>query len=171
MVRQMDDRTVVAMPERFDAFYRREFSSVVGLAYALSGSRYAAEDLAQDAFIAAHEKWDEIGQYDAPGAWVRRVVSNRSVSRYRRLAAETRAVTKVAMQRQEALPELEAEDHEFWDAVRSLPKRQSQAIALFYLEDRSVSDISEILDCSTATAKVHLHRGRQALARKLEVAS
>lgn len=165
----MDDRTVVVLPERFDAFYRREFSAVVGLAYALSGSRYAAEDLAQDAFIAAHEKWDQISRYEAPGAWVRRVVSNRSVSRYRRLAAETRAVTKVAFQRQEPIPELEPRDAEFWDKVRSLPKRQAQAIALFYLEDRSVSDISEVLDCSQATAKVHLHRGRQALAKKLKL--
>ena len=38
----------------FEAFYERELNSVIGLAYALSGSRAAAEDLAQDAFLAAH---------------------------------------------------------------------------------------------------------------------
>ncbi len=46
--------------EEFNAFYKREFSSVVGLAYALSGSRWAAEELAQEAFLAAHRKWKEV---------------------------------------------------------------------------------------------------------------
>ena len=64
---------VVTMPEDFDVFYQREFRPVVGLAYALSGSRIAAEDLAQEAFIAAHQQWEKVGRYESPGAWVRRV--------------------------------------------------------------------------------------------------
>ncbi len=158
---------VVALPERFDSFYRREFSQVVGLAYALSGSRVAAEDLAQEAFMAAHEQWDKISRYEKPGAWVRRVVSNKSVSRMRRKASEARALTRVAVQRQEPLPALEPVDEEFWGAVRSLPRQQSQAIALFYLEDRPVAEIAEILGCATNTAKVHLHKGRRNLAARL----
>jgi RNA polymerase sigma factor (sigma-70 family) len=78
-------------------------------------------------------------------------------------------LARIAVHRQEALPELEPEDEEFWNLVRGLPAKQSQAIALFYLEDRSVADIAQILECSPATAKVHLFRGRQNLATKLNL--
>ncbi|MCJ7725771.1 MAG: hypothetical protein MUP76_05210, partial [Acidimicrobiia bacterium] len=57
----------------FETFYRTEYRPVVGLAYALSGSRIAAEDIAQDAFLAAHKQWDRVAFYDRPEAWVRRV--------------------------------------------------------------------------------------------------
>jgi RNA polymerase sigma factor (sigma-70 family) len=153
--------------ESFESFYRREFREVVGLAYALSGSRLGAEDLAQEAFIAAHQRWDRIGQYDKPGAWVRRVVANKAVSGFRRKAAEAKALARLAGQRRQPLPEMEPEDEDFWRTVRRLPNRQAQAIALFYVEDRSVIEIADILDCSPSTAKVHLFRGRQALAKKL----
>lgn len=157
--------------EPFETFYEREYRSVVGLAYALSGSRAASEDLAQEAFIAAHRNWDRIGAYDKPEAWVRRVVSNLSVSRYRRLTTEAKALTRLAGMRRDTttLPELPAEAEAFWEQVRRLPKRQSQAIALFYLEDRSVADIAEILECSPNTVKVHLHKGRTQLAERLGV--
>ena len=170
MVRHVNDMQVIARPERFDVFYQREFRAVVGLAYALSGSRLAAEDLAQDAFMTAHQQWDEVGRYEAPGAWVRRVVSNKSVSLYRRKAAEARALARVAFDRQIPLPELESADADFWQAVRSLPKRQAQAIALHYLEDRPVAEVAEILGCTASTAKVHLHKGRKNLADRLGVA-
>ena len=163
-----EDEELVVSHESFESFYRREFRDVVGLAYALSGSRLGAEDLAQDAFIAAHQRWDRIGGYDKPGAWVRRVVANNAISGFRRKAAERKAVSRLAGLRQ-PLPELEPEDEEFWQMVRDLPKRQGQAVALFYIEDRSIDEISEILGCSPSTAKVHLFRGRRALAEKLGV--
>lgn len=168
---QAAERGTVTLPERFESFYQREFRSVVGLAYALSGSRWAAEDLAQEAFIAAHRKWDRIGEYESPGAWVRRVVANMAVSLYRRKASEARAIARVAAHRQEALPALEAEDNEFWAAVRALPKRQAQAIALHYLEDRPIVEVADILECSPATAKVHLYKGRIRLAERLRTST
>lgn len=157
--------------EPFERFYEREFRSVVGLAYALSGSRAASEDLAQEAFITAHRNWDRIGAYDKPEAWVRRVVSNLAVSRFRRMKSEAKALTRLAGHRSEVtvLPALPAEAEEFWDEVRRLPRRQSQAIALHYLEDRSIGDIAEILECSPNTVKVHLHKGRNRLADRLGV--
>lgn len=153
--------------ESFESFYRREFRDVVGLAYALSGSRLGAEDLAQEAFLAAHRRWDQIGSYDKPGAWVRRVLANMAVSGFRRRASEAKALARLAGQSRRPLAELEPRDEEFWKKVRQLPDRQAQAIALFYVEDRPVAEIAEILDCSPSTAKVHLFRGRQALAKKL----
>jgi RNA polymerase sigma-70 factor (ECF subfamily) len=153
--------------EAFESFYSREYRKVVALAYALSGSRIGAEDLAQEAFIAAHQRWDRVGGYENPGAWVRRVVANMAISAFRRKKAERNAIERLAIQTRHALPELEPQDERFWALVRELPARQTQALTLFYLEDRSVLEIAEILGCSPATAKVHLFRGRQALAARL----
>ena len=154
--------------EPFESFYERELRSVIGLAYALSGSRTASEDLAQDAFMAAHKSWDKVGRYDKPEAWVRRVVANMSVSLFRRTMREARAIARLGRSHA-VLPELPAEAEQFWAAVRALPKRQAQTIALHYLEDRPVAEIAEILECSEATVKVHLHKGRIRLADRLEL--
>ena len=140
---------------------------MVGLAYALCGSRWAAEDLAQDAFLAAHDRWDRISGYDQPGAWVRRVVANRSISSVRKRRSEATALVRVAFGERPALTEISADGAEFWDAVRSLPRRQAQVVALFYLEDRPVAEIAEILEIAPGTVKKHLFDGRQALARLL----
>ena len=152
----------------FEDFYSEEYAAVVGLAYALSGSRTGAEDLAQEAFLAAHRNWQQIGRYDRPGAWVRRVVANLSVSAVRRRVAEAKALARVAAfgERME-VPDLGAGDPEFWAAVRALPRRQAQVVALFYLEDRAIAEVAAILDMSPGTVKRHLHNGRGTLARRL----
>jgi RNA polymerase sigma-70 factor (ECF subfamily) len=154
-------------PRAFEDFYAQEYAAVVGLAYALSGSRSGAEDLAQEAFFAAHRNWDRIGGYDQPGAWVRRVVANMSVSAFRRRAAEARALGRAALGEHTVLPDLGAGDPDFWNAVRALPRRQAQVIALFYLEDRPIAEIAEILDMTPGTVKRHLYDGRRGLAQRL----
>ena len=168
-MREQLDRAVSRPPAVFEDFYVREYPAVVGLAYALSGSRWGAEDLAQEAFLAAHRDWGRIGSYEQPGAWVRRVVANLSVSAFRRRTAEAKALARMAFTRTEPLPDLAAADPEFWSAVRSLPKRQAQVVALFYLEDRSIADVGEILGMTVGTVKRHLYDGRKALARRLRI--
>ncbi len=150
----------------FDRLYERDYHAVVALAFGLSGSRAAAEELAQDAFLALLRSWDKVSGYSDPAAWVRRVVINHSVSGFRRRAAELRALSRLAGRRQ--LPaELPQPAAEFWEMVRRLPRRQAQVVALYYFEDRSVDDIAEILGCAAPTVKVHLHRARAALAQSL----
>ena len=156
-------------PETFEDFYRREYIPVVGLAYALSGSRSGAEDLAQEAFLAAHRNWGRIAGYEQPGAWVRRVVANLSVSAYRRRAAEAKALARAAFGERTELPDLGATDPEFWAAVRALPRRQAQVVALFYLDDLPIAEVGDILGMTSGTEKRHLYNGRQALARRLQI--
>src|SRR5688500_8799831 len=50
----------------FDVFYQEEYRGLVQLAFVLSGSRSGAEDIAQDALVAAWKKWRELEQ---PLAW------------------------------------------------------------------------------------------------------
>jgi RNA polymerase sigma-70 factor (ECF subfamily) len=153
-------------PGRFDEFARREGRALFAFAWSLTGDAAAAEDLAQEALAAAWRSWDRIGGYDKPGAWARRVVANQAVSRVRRSGREQRALVRLAARTADSV-ELEPADDRFWAEVRRLPERQAQAVALHYLEDRTVAEIATILGCAEGTVKVHLHRGRLALARAL----
>lgn len=153
--------------DSFEVFYRGEYRAVVGLATVLSGSHSAGEDLAQDAFVAAYRKWRRLVEYENPGAWVRRVVVNRSVSRHRRLLTEARGVLHLQRERRE-VPSTELGTDEIWTLVRRLPRRQRQVVVLIYLDRRTANDSASILGCSVATVKTHLARAKRALAQELE---
>ena len=150
------------MRETFDSYYRRDYRSVVGLAYVLTGSQWAAEDLAQDAMIAAHRRWDTISGYDKPEAWVRRVMVNRSRSQFRKLRTEAKTLVKLRSERQQTIAPSEP-NAELWEAVRTLPPRQAQVVALYYWDEMSVVEIAQVLEIGTETAKTHLMRGRSRL--------
>lgn len=152
----------------FAAFALRERRRLVAFAWSLTGDLATAEDVAQEALEAAWHRWDRIGGYDKPGAWARRVVANRAAGRRRRSGRERRALARWAGRPADVV-ELSPADDQFWRAVRDLPPRQSQAVALHYLEDRSIADIAAVLGCAEGTVKVHLHRGRLALARTLDL--
>lgn len=159
----------VTIPASFDAFYRSEFRRMVNIAYALSGSRLAAEDLAQDAMIAAHRQWNRVGALDKPGAWTRRVVINKAASLYQRRRAELRAIARLGPLRGSLPQVLDAESEHLWHEVRRLPRRQAQAVALFYVDDMSVATIAETMGCAESTVKVHLHKARRTLADRLQI--
>jgi RNA polymerase sigma factor (sigma-70 family) len=157
-----------SQPERFEEVYLREFAGVFALAYALSGSRWAAEDITQDAFVVAHRQWGRIGGYDDPGAWVRRVAANLAVSGVRRRLAEARALARLAArQQQQPYAALPGEDGDFWRAVRRLPRRQAQVVALLALGELSTAEVASTLGCSQRTVQVHLQKARVALAERL----
>jgi len=164
-----DDMAVAAGPflEDFTDFYARELRPVIGLAYVLSGSRSGSEDLAQDAFMKAYTRWNQVGSCANPGAWVRKVVSNSAVSGFRRRAAETKALVKFGNTGYVA-PEMSPDAMETWAAVRQLPKRQAQVIALRYYDGMSIADISSILNCSPNTVKTHLQRAKHTLSAQLD---
>lgn len=165
----MNHSKVVAVePDGFDAFYTVELRRLVGLAYVLTGDRSVAEDLANEALLVAHQKWDSISAYEAPGAWVRRVLINRTHSWKRRWLSERVALGKVGGMRELSVVNDYRDVERIWTQVRKLPKRQAQVIALHYLDDLSVEEIARVLECSIPTVKTHLQRGRTALANVLK---
>jgi RNA polymerase sigma-70 factor, ECF subfamily len=161
-----DGPAPLRLPGSFDAFYQEHYSGLVQLALVLSGSRYGAEDIAQDALVAAWKTW---GALEQPLAWTRRVVANLAVSAIRRHIAEGRALVRLAVGRGEPITELPEPDAQFWAAVRALPTRQRQMVALYYLGDCSVGEIAVTLGCAEGTVRATLHKGRLALARRLRL--
>ncbi len=153
---------VVRSTPDFGSFYRSEYAAVTTLTLVLTRSRAAAEDIAQDAFLRAHRDWERVGRFDNPEGWVRRVATNLAMSRFRRVRAETKAILRIGVA--DTATEMSPEAAEFWAEVRRLPTRQAQAIALHYVEDRSVDEIAGALGISAASVKTHLQRARNSLA-------
>ena len=157
----------VRIPGAFEDLYRDDYPAVVALVYGLTGSRWVAEDMAQEAFLRAHRDWEHVGMIDSPGGWVRRVAMNLAKSRWRRLRSEAKAKVRAAERSETSDPEPAAETEAFWQEVRKLPTRQAQAIALRYIEDFSVNEIATVLAVADGTVKSLLHQGRERLRRQL----
>ena len=159
------DALPLAATATFEGFYRRELPGLVALAAALAGPA-AADDIAQEAMLAAYRRWDTVSRLDLPVAWVRRVCANTAVSLLRRRGAEARAVLRLGARPQRVV-ELAPDPDAFWAEVRRLPRRQAQAVALAYVHDLGVAEIAATLGVAEGTVKTHLSRGRAALAVRL----
>lgn len=155
------------VPEDFDALYRREVTGITALASALTGNAEAGADLAHEAFLRAYRAWGTVGTYERPGAWVRRVALNLARDAHRRSSREVRAIDRLANRADRSSPPPDAVDHEFWQAVRDLPQRQREAVALYYVGDLSVADIAEAMEVTAGTVKASLHAARATLAAAL----
>ena len=135
---------------------------MVAIAHALLRYGTTAEDLTQEAFLAAHRNWDRISTYEDPGAWVKRVLINRTTSVRRRLGAELRAIARLGHDPDRGtIPEISPQATEVWDEVRRLPRRQQQAIVLHYVDQLAVQEVSEVMGCSSGAVK-SLPRSRRA---------
>ncbi len=160
------DAATVSLAEPFGVFFQREFHTMVTLAQAVSGDPSAGEDIAADAMLKASQRWETVGSYDRPGAWVRRVTINLATNRRRRLLRE-RDFLRRRRASDAVVPAPPTRDDELMAAVAALPPKQRAAVALRYLEDMSVSDIAAVLECSESTVNSHLHKARTTLARVL----
>jgi len=141
-----------------------EYSRALAFARATSRDWSEAEDLTQEAFVAALRNWSEVARYERPDAFVRRVIANKQVSRVRRRVREDAKAHLVAVNESTVT---ELGDGAFWDAVQQLPMRQRQVVALHYVEDRSIADIAVVLEIAEGTVKSHLHGARHTLAQVL----
>jgi RNA polymerase sigma-70 factor (ECF subfamily) len=152
----------------FETFFRSHLGEVVAIARALAWSGEDPEDLAQEVMVRTYRNWSRVSGYDAPVAWVRRVCLNLALSRRRRLLNEAKA-----WRRHNARPVSPSTGADaagvdpLWEQVRLLPRRQAEAVALFYICDLSVAEIALVQKCSVGTVKVHLSRARATLARQL----
>lgn len=157
---------MTAGSKAFDDFFRAEYPRLVTLGTALTGDRDIARDMAQESLLRAYRSWPRVSAFDRPGAWCRRVLVNLAADRGRRVGREQRALARVDRGSTAPAPEF-GESERFWKAVRALPARQRDVVALHYIDDLSVADIAELLGIAVGTVKAAMHSGRQSLARAL----
>ncbi|HYT79248.1 MAG TPA: sigma-70 family RNA polymerase sigma factor [Actinomycetota bacterium] len=146
----------------FTAFFRSEYPALVRTLYVVVHDRERAQDLAQDAFVQLFARWRRISHYERPDAWLRRVAIRMAVRGIRRERLRPRLEREL-----DPAPLPKPIDIDVLRAIQQLPTSQRAAVALFYLEDRPISEVAEILACAEVTAKVHLHRARKRLAALL----
>jgi RNA polymerase sigma-70 factor (ECF subfamily) len=153
----------------FDAFFAATVTRTTAVVVALRGRDVAADEVVQDAYLRAFERWDEVATMERPDLWVQRVALNMATSQLRRLGAEARAVVRLRGRTPRSSAVDDPLPHErFWRLVRRLPDRQARVVALHYAADLSVVEVAEVLGIAEGTVKSHLHAARARLAVLLE---
>ena len=152
--------------EDFDGFYRDTSRRLLRYAYGLTGDPAEAQDLVQEAYARAWQRWGRLSGYDDPEAWLRLVVNRLSSDRWRRLGV--RRARDAARAPLPPVPPPSEDSVLLVQAMRTLPVAHRRALALHYLLDRSVADIAAETGASTGTVKSWLSRGRAGLAAVLD---
>jgi RNA polymerase sigma-70 factor, ECF subfamily len=153
---------MVSADTGFEALFDKQYPKLVALGTALCGSREIAKELAQETMLRAYGRWDEVSRFDRPDAWLRKVMTNLLIDQHRSSSAEHAAVRRL---RQPVVAESELGE---WEGlVAGLPMRQRLIVTLFYGEDRSIEEISQMLGVSSGTVKAALSRARRRLLRLL----
>ena len=164
VARQAQGCAVADIDNAYAVFFQAEYRSVLRTAFLIVRDPQRAEDVAQDAFVQLYRHWRTVSRYERPDASIpARDDSGLAVRDVKRAHAREVLEPKFPSPLHFGLPDLTV-----LDAVKQLPPMQRAAIALFYLEDRPVAEIAELLSISVSTCTVHLTRGRRRLADLLE---
>jgi RNA polymerase sigma-70 factor (ECF subfamily) len=150
----------------FAEFYAATYDSLCIQLYAHTGEMAEAQDVVQEAYCRAFDRWGSLSSYDDPVAWVRKVAWNLATSRWRRVKT---AAAFAARNREQIADEPDPIRLDLMRALARLPVRQRQALVLHYLADLPIHEIAALTGAAVATVKTWLHRGRVKLDSLLEV--
>jgi RNA polymerase sigma-70 factor (sigma-E family) len=144
-----------ADPDLFDDFFRATYAGSVRLAHLLTGDRWAAEDLAQEAYTRLHPRYAGL---DNPGAYLRVSLVNAAQSFHRRRGREQARLQRAtpppgAADAVEAPDATAGGDDDLLAAIDLLPYRQKAVVVLRYYEDMSEADIAAVVGCRPGTVK------------------
>jgi RNA polymerase sigma-70 factor (sigma-E family) len=151
---QAEDRS-----RSLEGLYGELYQPMVRLAYLLTGSASAAEDVVQDSFTRLHQRWDRVRK---PSAYLRTSVVNACRAFHRRAHRQRARFADLVDD------EVSAETPIVLDALAALPYKQRAALVLRFWEDRPEADIAEFLGCRPATVRSLVHRGLRALREVIE---
>jgi RNA polymerase sigma-70 factor (sigma-E family) len=152
----------------FTEFYARAWDDCLRIVTLSVGNRQLAEDLVAESFTKAWTSWRRIRGLDEPRAWIIRAALNAHVSWWRR---HRREVGLGSHDAEAAARQDTALDGSLVAALRRLPLRQRQVIALRLLLDLDTATTAEMLGMSPGTAATHLHRALAALRRDMPALS
>lgn len=147
----------------FTEFYAAARDDCLRVVLVAVGDRDLAEDLVAEAFTRAWRSWRTVRLHPARRAWIVRTALNAHVSWWRRRRRETALASHDGM----AATPHPALDSSLVAALRRLPGRQREVIALRVLLDLDTATTAETLGMPSGTVASHLHRGLAALRREL----
>lgn len=119
-----------------------------------------AKDVVQDTFIAYHTSNQQFNDEQHIRAWLFRVTINKAKDVIKSFWHRNKMPLEDYL---ETLPFESKEDSDLFQAVMNLPNKYRIVIHLFYYEDYSIREISQILHISESNTKTRLSRGRKLL--------
>ncbi len=147
--------------------YETHWPAAHRAAYLVAHDAGAAEDIAQDAFLAAIDNLDRFDRRRRFGPWLHRIVINRAIDWGRREALR-RSAGDPAGQPEAAAPP-KAIGGELMSALAQLPPEQRAVIVLRHLLEYTPGEIARMLDLPRGTVNSRLRRGLDQLRDLIEV--
>jgi len=162
--------------EAFGQLFERYRPAIFALAMKRVRNADEAEELAQDVFVQAMQKLDQLRVPEAFGGWLRRIVHRMAINRVTRrqgaiacdpFVLESTCLSAGDSPDQGAVEREQAEDVRA--AVQRLGKLDRQTLQAFYLRGQTLLQMSDAFDAPVGTIKRRLHTARKRLAREMEV--
>lgn len=153
-----------------EAYVEGAMPRLVGLAYAMTGSKADAEDLVQDTLATVVTKWSRVSEAENIDAYVRRAMVNTLISKKRRKwtteVVSHEVVTADWSQPASAGVAQQVTDRDaVLELLRQLPDRQRAVMALRYYQDLPDAQIAATLDCSEQAVRSAAHNAMKTLRR------
>jgi len=171
LVLQLQEGDLAALGDLFDRHQRLVYRTAVGI----TGDEQVASDLLQDVFLRMHRFARRIDPDRPLEPWLYRTTANLTytwMKRHKRWLRPLEEVAEWLAGSKKQSPAYIAEADQEWSDIRkaiaSLSLQQRVVVVLYYINDLSLQEISEILDAPVGTIKSRLFYGRQALKRYLE---
>jgi RNA polymerase sigma-70 factor (sigma-E family) len=153
-----------------EQLYATHYRRLVRLSVLLVRDPETAEEVVQDSFVAMHGTWRTLREPEKGLAYLRQTVVNRSRSVLRRRGVRARYVPPVGRDHPGADEDVMVSERRsaVLEAMRALPDRQREVLALRYYLDLSEADIASTLGISRGAVKSHASRGVAALRSLME---
>jgi len=161
--------------EAYADIVRTMQQNVFNVAMGVLSNQQEAEDMTQEVFVRVWRSLPTFRGDSAFGTWLYRITVNACLNRQRKLGARLRRTddAELLARLPSAAPDpqdvaIQRERRErVWSLVEELPDKYRLVIILFYQQQLSYREISEVLSLPLGTVKAHLNRARTSLARRL----
>jgi RNA polymerase sigma-70 factor (sigma-E family) len=153
--------------EEFTSFYEASRDDCLRTVAAWTLDRVAAEDLVAEAFARAWASWKRVRLHPSPRAWVVRTALNANISAWRRQRREQERPPTDAFGAERPSINRDQLDTDLQAALRRLPERQRQVLALRVILDLDVAQTASMMRIAEGTVNAHLSRALAHLRNEL----